>query len=169
MSIRRKARSSGTSGGVMIPSKPPDHTPRTYSKHGLTVLKRAVKGLGGRVIDRRTALGKALAQWRTELINDLGGLGAVSTQEVAVVDLAVRTKLLLDSIDAWLLTQRSLINVKQRALLPAVLQRQQLADGLARYLIQLGLARRKAPTKSLEQYVTEKYGNDPEGEGDKQQ
>jgi hypothetical protein len=131
------------------------------------VLKGAVKGLGGRVIDRRTTLGKALAQWRTELINDLGGPGAVSTQEAAVVDLAVRTKLLLDSIDAWLLTRRSLINVKQRALLPAILQRQQLADGLARYLGQLGLKRRKPPTKSLEQYVTDKYGNDPEEDGDK--
>ncbi len=137
--------------------------PRPYSKHGLTVLKRAVRGLGGRVIDRRTALGKALGQWRTELITDLGGPAAVSTQKLAVVDLAVRTKLLLDSIDAWLLTQRSLINVRQRTLLPAILQRQQLADGLARYLTQLGLKRRKAPAKSLEQYVTEKYGNDPEG------
>jgi hypothetical protein len=97
------------------------------------------------------------------LITDLGGPAAVSTQELAVVDLAVRTKLLLDSIDAWLLTQRSLINVRQRTLLPAILQRQQLADGLARYLTQLGLKRRKAPAKSLEQYVTEKYGNDPEG------
>src|SRR5262245_48290711 len=140
-----------------------NHTPRGYSRHGLTVLKGAVKGLGGRVIDRRTTLGKALAQWRAELINDLGGPGAVSTQEAAVVDLAVRTKLLLGSIDAWLLTQRSLINVRQRALLPAILQRQQLADGLARYLVQLGLKRRKAPTKSLAQYVTEKYGNDLEG------
>ena len=81
-----------------------------------------------------------------------------------MVDLAVRTQLLLDSIDAWLLTQRSLINRKQRALLPAILQRQQLADGLARYLNQLGLKRRKPPTKSLEQYVTDKYGNDPEGD-----
>jgi hypothetical protein len=159
MHVGTKARSTGT---------PSDPTPRTYSKHGLTVLRRAVKGLGGRVIDRRTSLGKALAQWRAELINDLGGPGAVSTQEVAVVDLAVRTKLLLDSIDAWLLTQRSLINVRQRALLPAILQRQQLADGLARYLIQLGLKRRKPPTKSLEQYVTDKYGYHPESNGDKQ-
>ena len=147
---------------------PPDHTPRNYSKHGLTVLKGAVKVLGGRVVDRRTTLGKALAQWRTELINDLGGPGAVSTQEAAVVDLAVRTKLLLDSIDAWLLTRRSLINVKQRALLPAILQRQQLADGLARYLNQLGLKRRKPPTKSLEQYISDKYGTGPKGDGDKQ-
>ena len=35
--------------------------PRTYSKHGLTKLKGAVNALGSRAIDKRTALGKALA------------------------------------------------------------------------------------------------------------
>ena len=49
---------------------------------------------------------------------------------------------MLDSIDAWLLTQRSLINARKRSLLPAVRERQQLADGLARYLGQLGLERK---------------------------
>ena len=166
--MKETGGSTDSNDAHQAPAQVPHHTPRSYSRHGLTVLKGAVKGLGGRVIDRRTTLGKALAQWRTELINDLGGPGAVSTQEAAVVDLAVRTKLLLDSIDAWLLTRRSLINVKQRALLPAILQRQQLADGLARYLSQLGLKRRKPPAKSLEQYVTDKYGNAPEADGDTQ-
>jgi hypothetical protein len=48
----------------------------------------------------------------------------------------------LDSIDAWLLTQPTLVNVRKRTLIPVVLQRQTLADGLARYLSQLGLERR---------------------------
>ena len=124
--------------------------PRTYSKHGLTRLKVAVKDLGGRVIDGRTALGKSLAQWRAGLLQDLGGSEAVSIQELAVVDLAVKTKLLLDSVDAWLLTQPSLVNARKRALLPVVLQRQQLADALARYMAQLGLKRR-AKTLDLAQ------------------
>jgi len=34
-------------------------------------------------------------------VSELGGKDAVSTQQSAVVELAVRTKLLLDSIDAW--------------------------------------------------------------------
>src|SRR5678816_4577929 len=71
--------------------------------HGLTVLKRAVNGLGNRVIDKRTATGKALAKWRADLIQDLGA--DVSTQQEALIDLAVKSKLLLDSIDTWLLTQ----------------------------------------------------------------
>ena len=113
-------------------------------RHGLTRLKAAVRGLGSRVIDRRTTLGKALAEWRQQLIQDLGGPDAVSTQARAIVDLAVRTKLLLDSVDAWLLTQPSLINKRARALLPVVRERQRLADSLARYLTLLGLERRRS-------------------------
>jgi hypothetical protein len=112
-------------------------------RHGLTRLKAAVRGLGSRVIDRRTTLGKTLAEWRQELIQDLGGPDAVSTQARAIIDLAVRTKLLLDSVDAWLLTQPSLVNKRARALLPVVRERQQLADSLARYLTMLGLERRR--------------------------
>jgi hypothetical protein len=78
-----------------------------------------------RVIDRRTMLGRQLATWRENLVRDLGG--NVSTQQSAVIDLAVRTRLLLDSIDAWLLEQPSLVNRRKRALLPAVRERQLLA------------------------------------------
>jgi len=113
-------------------------------KHGLTTLKRAIKELGDRVIDKRTTLGKSLQRWRRDLIADLGGVDAVSTQQLAIVDLAVKTKLLIDSIDVWLLTRPTLINGRKRALLPAVLQRQQLADALARYMVQLGLSRRRS-------------------------
>jgi hypothetical protein len=116
--------------------------------------------LGGRTIDRRTTLGKALAEWRHELIRDLGGPDAISTQERAIVDLAVRTKLLLESIDAWLLTQPSLVNKRTRALLPVVRERQQLADGLSRYLQALGLERRAKPALSLNEYLESKYSGD---------
>ncbi len=126
----------------MNPAQNGKTKPRTYSKHGLTTLKRAVNGLGNRVIDKRTATGKALAKWRADLIEDLGGDDTISTQRVALIDLAVKSKLLLDSIDTWLLTQPTLVNVRKRSLIPIVLQRQTLADGLARYLTQLGLERR---------------------------
>lgn len=130
--------------------------------HGLGTLKRAVKTLGNRVIDRRTVMGKALDKWRNELIADLGGREAVSTQEMAFVDAAVKTKLLLDSIDAWLLTQPSLVNHRKRSVYPVVLQRQQLADALARYMTQVGLARRAKPTRSLTELLS-KPGGYPNG------
>jgi cytochrome P450 len=57
------------------------------------------------------------------------------------LDLAAKQKLLLDSIDAWLLT-RSIIDKPKKAPIPVVQQRQALADSLARYLQALGLERR---------------------------
>jgi len=124
------------------PKKPngAPHGNRNARKHGLSILKRAVNGLGNRVIDRRTATGKALAKWRADLVQDLGG--DVSTQQSALVELCVKSKLILDSIDTWLLVQPSLINARKKSVLPVVRERQTLADGLARYLSQLGLARR---------------------------
>ena len=43
----------------------------TTQHHGLTVLKRAINGLVNRLIDKRTVTGRALAQWRADLIADL--------------------------------------------------------------------------------------------------
>ncbi len=80
-------------------------------------------------------MGEALRAWRADLVADLGGEEAVSTQERAIVDLAIKTYLLLESVDRWLLQQPSLVNKSRRQLFPVVLQRQQLADALARYSV----------------------------------
>jgi hypothetical protein len=79
--------------------------------------------------------------WRGGLVADLGGAEQLSTQQLAVVDVCVRQKMLLDSVDAWLLRQPSIIDKRRRQLIPAVAQRQVLADGLLRHLAALGLAR----------------------------
>jgi len=125
------------------------------TKHGLTTLKHAVNTIGNRLIDRRTITGRALAKWRADLIRDLGG--TVSTQQSALIDLAVKSKLLLDSIDGWLLSQKTLISQRKRAVIPAVRERQVLADALARYLTILGIERVSREV-SLSEYVSEKYG-----------
>ena len=140
-------------------SGPGDDRSRRHHRHGLVRLKRAVKVLGGRVIDNRTTLGKALTAWKAGLISDLGG--DVSTQQAAIIDLAVKTKLLLDSIDAWLLTQPSLVNARKRALIPVVRERQALADALARYMGQLGLERRARPVPDLTAYLATKAAQPP--------
>lgn len=127
----------------------PEFKTSNRQTHGHATLKRALKTLGSRSLDRRTSLSKALDQWRAELIADLGGLSEVSTQQKALVDLCVRTKLLLDSLDTWLLEQRTLVNARKKSVYPALLSRSQLSDSLARYLGQLGLARKSKPINSL--------------------
>ena len=62
-------------------------------------------------------------------MRDLGGSDVVSTQELALVDLAVRTKL-LDSVDTYVLSMESAVNKKRRCLWPVVRERQALAGQL---------------------------------------
>jgi hypothetical protein len=115
------------------------------------------------VIDKRTTLGRALARWRADLVNDLGGPAAVSVQQQAIVDLCVREKLMVDSLDTWIVQQPTLINKRSRSVLPVVRERTQIADALARHLASLGLERRKPPAEDLATYLRRRYGNDGDG------
>ena len=56
----------------------------------------------------------------------------MSAQQLAIVDLAGKQKILLDSIDTWLFTQPSLVNSRKRSVIPVVLQRQALKALLKR-------------------------------------
>jgi hypothetical protein len=69
----------------------------------------------------------------------------VSAQKRALVDLAVRTRLYVDHCDAFLMEQTSLILKRKKSVLPILLQRNQLADSLARTLSMLGLERIPLP------------------------
>lgn len=144
-------------------------SPGRRPMHGTTALKQAVKTLGSRVVDRRTTMGKALAAWRSELLSDLGGVEAVSTQELALVEEAVKTKLILDSVDAWLLSQPTLVNKRNRSVLPAVRDRQALVSTLRGLLGDLGLKRRTRTEPTLGDYLASK-GNGSAGRslGDEQ-
>src|SRR5262245_29897504 len=98
-----------------------------YKRSGFNTLRRTVAKLGSRrVVDKRTQVGRELARWREALVRDLGG--DLSTQEAAIVDLAVRSKLLIDSVDTWLLGQSRLVNARKKTLLPVLVQRDKLAE-----------------------------------------
>ena len=126
------------------------------SRHGLNALMTRVKVRGLAAIDQRTAAARSLLAWKAELLQDLGGEANVSSQKRALIDMAVRSKLFLDHIDAFLLEQPSLVNKRARSVLPLVRERQALADSLARVLSQLGLDRQEKPAPSLADYIREK-------------
>lgn len=126
------------------------------TRHGLTRTMVRIKLAGLDVIDRRTAPARALLAWREQLITDLGGVEQLSAQKLGMVELACRTKAIVDAADSWLLSQPSIVNKKSRALLPIVMQRQTLCDSLARLLNQLGLSRVPKPVKSLAEHIQER-------------
>jgi len=127
----------------MMPARTLKERPRPYTKSGLYTLKRAVAVLGSRALpSKRSALGRALGEWRASLLADLGGVDAVSTQQLALVDLAVRSKLLVDSVDAYVLSMPSPVNRQRRCLHPVARERQALVGQLQSILRDLGLERR---------------------------
>jgi hypothetical protein len=102
-------------------------------------------------IDGRLRASRALMQWRSELERDLGG--DLSAQQRTLVELCCRNRLLLDSLDLYLMGLPSLVNKRKRTALPALGTRMQLSENLARLLIQLGLERRLPPAPSLTEYL----------------
>jgi hypothetical protein len=120
-------------------------------------LKKAIRALCARALPpRSTALGHALHEWRASLIADLGGDESVSTQQLALIDMAVRTKLLVDSVDAYVLAMPSPVNRQRRCLHPVVRERQALVGQLQSILRDLGLERRARPLPDLAVYLAEK-------------
>ncbi len=136
---------------------------RSYSRHGLNALKVRVKLRGFTAVDRRTVAAQALFSWREDLLTDLGGPENVSAQQMALVDMAVRTRLYVEHLDFFLMQQESLVNRKKKAILPVLRERQSLVDSLSRILGQLGLERKAKPVPALSEYLEARYsGNESE-------
>lgn len=132
---------------------------RSYQKHGLGIVTRKLRAREARgrgVLDGRTRLGKALAVWRSDLLADLGGAETISAQRLALVDLAVRTKLLVDSVDAYVLAMPSPVNKKRRQLFAVVVQRQALVGQLQSLLRDLGLERKAREVPTLADYIEQR-------------
>ena len=89
------------------------------------------------------------------MLTDLGGEQSLSAAQLAILDCAVRTRLILDYIDGYILAcGNSIINARKRALFPVVRERAQLADSFARQLAMLGLERRTKPVQDLASYLS---------------
>ena len=132
---------------------------RAYTRHGLTAPMVRVKLAGFNAIDRRTAAARETLAFRRELIAAQGGDAALSPQRRRLTDMVVRAALLLDHVDAWILGQRSLVNGRTKALLPIVVQRQSLADHLAKLLDKLGLDRVPQRVPSITDYIASRTGD----------
>ncbi len=105
-------------------------------------------------------MGGALSAWRDGLVRDLGGESAISMQQRAMIDLCVRTYLILEHIDRWMLANQAIINRRNRTLFPIARHRQRYADSLSKYLQALGLEKRQPPAEDLTSYLErQNYGD----------
>ena len=108
-------------------------------------------------LDGRIHSVRVTRKWQRDIINDLGGEAALSTAQRTIVEMAVRTRLLLEHLDADLLARKTIINKRKARAVPLVEQRGKLADSLARQLTMLGLERKHTTLPALAQYVGDRY------------
>ncbi|MBI4540569.1 MAG: hypothetical protein HY704_13795 [Gemmatimonadetes bacterium] len=146
-----------------MPVKPPhnrDSRKRRYRKSGLYALQRALEhtGPGDAWLDELGETGVKLREFRDALVADLGGPENVTAQQQALVNLTIGTALLLEHVDGYLLRSGAIVNRRSRKLHRVVLDRQRLADSLAKYLQMLGLERRGPEVGDLQEYVAQVYG-----------
>jgi hypothetical protein len=144
---------------MATPQKPPFKLMRKPS--GTYSLRAALKIVSdhARALDESSwiaTLGEAgtlLREFRAEIIADLGGEANISAMERAIIDMAVRSHLLLSSIDRYLLSLPCPVNRQRHQAFAILLQRDTLANSLARNLERLGLRRRAREAPSLASYV----------------
>lgn len=125
----------------------------TTTQSGYWAAKRALTRFGCHALDGRTRIAKSVDELRASLVNDLGGPSALSRQREMLLNLTLRTHLLLESLDAFIFSMPSPVNKRKRSVWPLIQQRQALADGLARYLSLLGLERLAKPAPTLQQFI----------------
>jgi hypothetical protein len=149
--------------------KPGREVLRRANRPNLRALKATVKLRGMFAVDRRTHVARGLLAWKNAILNDLGGASEVSAARMGLVDMACRTRLLIEHCDAWMMEQKNLIDEKEKKLLPIVLERQKLVDSLGKLLVHVGLKKQARKVLSLQEYwnrpVTETEANGDEESG----
>jgi hypothetical protein len=84
---------------------------------------------------------RVVRAWRAEVLLDLGGPETVSAAKEALVDAALGTRVMLDSLDLYLFelaAQGGLANRRNRRACSIVADRMRVADSLTRQLQALG-------------------------------
>ena len=159
-----------------MPTRPrPNRGTRPYHRSGEHVVAKAVPFLVERVKDSRVAddaltpVERRARAWRGEVLHDLGGSEAVSAAKLALVEAALGTKIVLDSLDRYLFELASLdglANRRNRRAYSIVADRMRVADSLTRQLATLGLDRVERPPVDLGTYLSARRssGSPPDAE-----
>jgi hypothetical protein len=111
-------------------------------------------------VNRRTKAAREIVKWRAELLADLGGEARLTAAQRTRCETLVRTKLLLEHLDAELLEHHTLFARKGRLRQTVKLiltERNRMADSLERGLAALSnsTAKNSGPLPSIDDLVAQ--------------
>ena len=131
-------------------------------KHGLHSLQAAIREVGAQPLDGRSAISRALQQYKAELIEDLGA--DLTTAQMTLVDLAAQKKLMLDTAMAWIAQNLPVVVSEGDVRFVSLVREAELISmNLARILGQLGIQRRTKPVGTLAEYLEIRGGEESVG------
>src|SRR5437773_7849681 len=108
-------------------------------KHGHYSRKVKLTRAGLTAISKQNGPGKELARRREVIESDLGGREQLSQLQADLVQKYLITELLIESLDRWLLEQRTLINRRRRAVFPILNERNRMIETSLKLASALGL------------------------------
>jgi hypothetical protein len=129
---------------------------RAYRKSGFHGTAAALSRSGLSALDGRSALARAVRDWKAAVAEDLGGDVTLSQAQRTLLEAAAVDVVLLGVADAWLRENASsVVNKRKRAFVPLVEQRLRVATHLAGLLETLGLKRVPKPVPTLGELMSD--------------
>jgi hypothetical protein len=133
-------------------------------------MRKALRVLTTKRLDGRSAVAVAVRQWKQDVRSDLGD--NLTRAQETILEAAAQAWVILSSLDDYIARQPSLVT-KKRRVADVVMQRMQIAEGLAKNLERLGLNRKAKDVEDLHAYLarrtqatdTDGNGNDSRGSG----
>ena len=122
------------------------------------MMRKTLWALTTRRLDGRSALAVVVRRWKKDVRRDLGGDPPGRRRPFS------SWRRSRGCVDDWIVRQPSLVT-RKRALLSVVVQRMQIAEGLARNLDRLGLDRKAPEVPSLQEQADRAGAARPAGEG----
>jgi len=104
--------------------------------HGAAIMRRTLRVLTTRRLDGRSAIAVAVRRWKDDVRRELGG--DLTRAQETILETVAQSWVILSSFDDYIARQSTLVT-RKRQVIPVVLQRMQIAEGLARNLERLGL------------------------------
>lgn len=121
--------------------------------------KVRLKGFGA--LDKRMPSVRAMLKWKAQVIADAGGLGALSTAGLTLIELTARSLVVLEHFDYHLFSQAKMVRGSGKSLkgVPLAAERSKLSESIGRQLSQLGLTKKATTIPALAHYVAQKYSS----------
>jgi hypothetical protein len=109
-------------------------------------MRKTLRTLTTARLDGRSAVAVAVRQWKADVRSDLGG--DLTRAQETILEAAAQAWVILSSLDDYIARQPSLVT-KKRRVADVVMQRMQIAEGLAKNLERLGLNRKAQDVENI--------------------